>query len=125
MLYKRSSYSKITDCINTQSVQIFNLMMEYPDDIYYLPKPNIAIIAKQNGNRLFLADIIATKPISFDALKQELPFANIEVVEFGFSPDWLGVTPTWIPSNMNEELLFVRGDWNLPTNFCFPATSET
>jgi len=125
LLYSRSCYSKIIDCVNTQSVQIFHLLMEYTDDIYYLPKHDVAVIAKNDGNRLFLVDIIARKPISFELLKHELPFANIEVVEFGFSPDWLDVTPTWTPLNMNDDPFFIRGEWNLPENYRFPAMSET
>jgi len=125
LVYGRSCYSKIADCINTQSVQMFHLLMEYADDIYFLPNLDVAVIAQQDKNRLFLADVIAKKPVAFELLKQELPFANIEVVEFGFTPDWLGVTPTWVPVCMNDEPFFIRGEWNLPVNYRFPVMSET
>jgi hypothetical protein len=125
LLYDRRCYSKTADCINTQSVQMFHLLSEYADDIYFLPNLDTAIIGKQDGNRLFLADVIARKPLTFELLMRELPFSDINVVEFGFSPDWLDVTPEWIPLNMDDELLFLRGEWNLPEYFRFPVMSET
>ncbi|MCL2426769.1 MAG: GNAT family N-acetyltransferase [Oscillospiraceae bacterium] len=125
LLYNRNQYSNIVDCISTQSIQIFHLLMEYADDIYYLPNLDVAVVAQQDGSNLYLADVIARKPISFESLKQELPFENIESVEFGFTPDWLDVTPTWTPVNMNDDPFFIKGEWNLPTNYCFPAMSET
>ena len=125
LLYDRNCYSKIVDYVNTQSIQIFHLLMGYSDDIYYLPNLDAAVIAKQYGSHLFLADVIARNPLSFDLLKQELPFANVEVVEFGFSPDWLEVSPKWIPLDMNDDPFFIRGEWNLPEYYRFPVMSET
>jgi GNAT superfamily N-acetyltransferase len=125
LLYDRRCYSKIVDCINTQSVQIFHLLMDYADDIFCLQNIDVAVIAKQDGNRLFLVDVIAKNPVSFESLKKELPFANVDVVEFGFSPDWLDINPSWIPLNMNDDLFFIKGEWNLPGNYRFPVMSET
>ena len=121
----RSCYSKMLDCTNSQSVQIFNLLMEYDEDIYYLPEQDVVAIAQQEGNRLFIADVIAKKPVSFENLKQELPFSGVDVVEFGFCPDLLDVNPTWIPANMEDEPFFIRGKWNLPDKFRFPIMSDT
>jgi len=125
LLYDRSCYSSIVDCLNTQSVQIFHLLLEYADDIYYLPNIDAIVICKQEGNRLFLADVIARQPLNFELLKQNLPFSSVEVIEFGFTPDWLDVTPDWIPFSANNEHLFIRGEWNLPKYYRFPAMSET
>jgi len=125
LLYGRSCFSGLVDCVNTQSVQIFHMLMQYGDDIYYLPKLDVAVIAQKDKNRLFLVDVIAGKPISFEMLKQELPFSDIDVVEFGFSPDWLGVSPTWVAQEMDNDPLFIRGEWNLPANYRFPIMSET
>ena len=99
--------------------------MEYGEDIYFLPELDVVAIAQQDGNRLFLADVIAKKPISFDQLKRSLPFEGIATVEFGFCPDWLGVEPMWISQNMNDEPFFIKGNWNLPKNFRFPVMSDT
>jgi len=125
LLYSRNCYSNIVDCLNTQSIQIFHLLMEYQNDIYYLPNLEVVVVAKQDGNRLFLADVVSNKHIIFEQITSELPFAGVEIVEFGFSPDWLGVSPTWIPVKSNDDPFFIRGDWNLPANYCFPIMSET
>jgi hypothetical protein len=99
--------------------------MEYGNDIYFLPELDVVVIAQQNKNRLFLADVVAKKPVTFERIKQVLPFAGVDVVEFGFCPDWLNVNPGWLPSNMNEEPVFIKGNWELPKYFRFPAMSET
>jgi GNAT superfamily N-acetyltransferase len=124
-LHGREIFSNIVDCKNTQTVQIFNLLMEYDEDIYFLPEPDVIVIAQQNENRLFLADVLAKKPIIFERIVQMLPFDGVETVEFGFCPDWLDVEPMWVPENMTDEPFFIRGNWNLPKNFRFPVTSDT
>ncbi|MCL2386878.1 MAG: GNAT family N-acetyltransferase [Defluviitaleaceae bacterium] len=122
---KRGVFSNMVDYLNSQSIQMFHLLMEYEDDIFYLPELNTLVIAQQDGNRLLLADVIAKKPITFEQLKEVLPFEGVEIVEFGFCPDWLGVTPTWVSSNMNEDPFFIKGDWKLPEFYRFPIMSET
>lgn len=124
-LSERSIFSKLVDCKNTQPVQIFNLLIEYDKDIYFLPELDVVAIMQHEGSRLFLADVFAKKPISFGCLKQHLPFNGIDSVEFGFCPDWLDIEPMWIPENMKEEPFFVLGEWNLPINFRFPVVSDT
>jgi GNAT superfamily N-acetyltransferase len=124
-LSSRGFHSQSLDCLNAHSIQVFHLLMEYGDDIYFLPSINAVAIAQQYGNRLFLADVITTEPVSFESLARELPFTNIETVEFGFNPDWLGITPEWIAADTSEEPFFIWGEWNLPEKCRFPAMSET
>ena len=104
---------------------MFHLVMSHQHNIYHLPKSDAILIAKQDGDRLFIADIVAKAPISFEAMREELPFEGIQVIEFGFCPDWLGIAPDWEPVDMEKSPFFVKGAWNLPTHFRFPATSET
>ena len=124
-LNNRVCYSKIIDCLNTQSIQMFHLIMEYEDDIYFLPNLDVFVIAQQKGSRLFLADVIAKNPLALDELIRELPFENISAIEFGFCPDWLGITPQWVSASMEAEPFFIKGGWNLPENYRFPVMSET
>ena len=102
---------------------MFHLLLDYPDSIYRLPGCDVLAVVKQQGDRLFIADIIASEPVMFEAVRRELPFAGIHRVEFGFCPDWLGVSPEWNPAGTNH--YFIRGEWNLPENFRFPILSET
>jgi len=114
--------SKILDSVNNQPIKRFHLLMSYSNCIYRLPKCGAIVIAAQEKNELFLADIISHKPIVFHDLIKELPFGGVEYVEFGFNPDWLGVEPQWEES---DDLVFVQGHWDLPQFFRFPALSET
>ncbi|MCL2216578.1 MAG: GNAT family N-acetyltransferase [Defluviitaleaceae bacterium] len=124
-LASRGAYSNMVDCLNTDTVRIFHMMIGYDEDIYFLPNCGALVVAKQKESRLFLADVITQKPITFDALRAELPFENVDIVEFGFCPDHLGVSPIWVPSDMAKEPFFIKGNWNLPEKFRFPIMSET
>jgi len=104
---------------------MFHFLKDYPDDIYLLPESDIVVVAYQKDAHLFIADVISRKPITFEKLKAELPFVGIEVIEFGFCPDWLDVKPIWEPVCKTDVMFFVKGEWNLPDAFRFPATSET
>lgn len=121
----RTEFSGILDCLNTSSIQMFHLLKDYIDDIYYLPALDVIVIAYQEENRLFIADVIAKEPVRFDDIIIELPFRGVERIEFGFSPDWLGVSPFWEPVPMSDVMFFIKGDWKLPDVFRFPAMSET
>lgn len=125
ILYNRKIFSGMLDCTNTQSVQIFNVMMSYPDSIYHIPERGCIVIAKQDGDKLFIADIIAIKQIQFDALAPFLPFSGISRVEFGFCPDWLDVKCEWERITDDNDAMFIRGEWPLPRQFKVPATSIT
>jgi len=124
-LESRGCFSNELDCTNTQPIQIFHALMEYADDIYFLPELDVVVIAKQEGGALFIADIIAKHPVPFEELKKYLPFDNVDSVEFGFNPDWLGIVPEWTPADIEEHQFFIKGSWNLPEYFTFPAMSIT
>ena len=125
-LYKRSGvFSSIIDDTNTQPIQAFHLLLDYAGSIYYLPDCGAIIVAEQENDRLFIADVIAKHPMAFDSLRKELPFSGITYVEFGFCPDWLGIEPHWEPVEGDKEPFFIRGAWALPDRFRFPAMSAT
>jgi len=123
-IYERHAFSNMVDSLNAQPVQICQMLTNprYKDFIYYLPKCDAVIIARQKSSTLYLEDVITAKPLTFDMLAAQLPFAGINCIEFGFCPDWLGVSPRWVPL---DEPYFIRGGWNLPEKFRFPVMSET
>ena len=121
----RNMYSNLVDCTNSESIQIFHLIMSYPDDIYYLPGCKAVVVSTKKDGKLFLADVVAQNPITFAELALELPFDGINVVEFGFNPDWLGIAANWQPASLKHEPFFIKGNWKLPEKFRFPITSET
>jgi len=99
--------------------------MSYSEDIYHLPNCGAIVVAQQKDDVLFLADVIAESPVSFIELAAELPFYNVRHVQFGFCPDWLGITPTWIPTDQNKDPFFIKGNLQMPEKFCIPVTSMT
>jgi len=124
-IQNRSIFSNMVDCRNSQPIQYFHLIMAYEENIYHLPNCDVIVLATQTGDRLFLADVIAAHPVTFDEIAKELPFDGINTVEFGFCPDWLDVSPTWQAACMTADPFFIKGDWQLPEKFRFPQTSET
>jgi GNAT superfamily N-acetyltransferase len=124
-LQERGAYSHTLDSLNTQSVQIFHLILDYPNRIYYLPGCGAVVVAEQEGDKLFIADIIVQAPVTFDEVKRELPFSGICRVKYGFCPDWLDIIPEWNPIDMDKSPFFIRGNWNLPGKYRFPIMSET
>lgn len=124
-IHNRKMHSHVLEGFNTQSIQIFHLLLDYPDAIYHLPGCGAIVVAEQKDDTLFIADVIAEPPVPFDTLQKELPFNGVRGVEFGFCPDWLGVSPEWMPVDRAKEPYFIRGEWNLPPKFRFPVMSET
>jgi len=124
-LQTRGAFSNLVDCTNASSIQMFHLIMQYHNSIYHLPQSNAIVIAQQTDNKLFLVDVISKNKITLDEILTWLPFTGIDIIEFGFCPDWLSVTPNWTPTDMAHDPFFIRGNWNLPEKFRFPATSET
>lgn len=124
-IYEKRCYSQVLDSINTQSIQQFHLLMEYSDDIYYLPGCEAVLIAQQEKSRLWIADIISSQPVNFTQIIRELPFSGIDRIEFGFCPDWLEVTPEWLAVDQEKQPFYLKGDWPLPEYFRFSALSET
>jgi len=121
-LARRGQLSRVLDCGNTDPIRRFHLLMDYADSIYLLPECGAVAVAEQSGETLFLADVIAAQPVTFAQLAKELPFCDVSRVEFGFTPDFLGVEPEW---EADDEILFLRGDWQWPERCCFPAISMT
>ncbi|MCL2284768.1 MAG: GNAT family N-acetyltransferase [Firmicutes bacterium] len=124
-LDRRNVYSSILDCTNSMPIQQFHLIMPYSNNIYYLPNCDTLVVAEKKDSRLFIVDVMAQNPVTFETIARELPFDGIKIVEFGFCPDWLGVSLNWNPANMTADPFFIKGDWNLPKEFCFPLTSTT
>ena len=124
-IHNRKMRSHTLDSLNTQSIQIFHLLLDYPDAIYHLPNCSAIVVAEQEGDALFIADVIMKMTIPFDTLQKELPFNGVHSVEFGFCPDWLDVNPEWKSVDMVKAPYFIRGEWNLPEKFRFPTMSET
>ena len=121
----RNCFSLLLDCENTQPIQWFHLLLEYSENIYFLPKCNLIMIAKQKNEKLFVADLIAKNSIDFDLLVQNIPFDGIKELEFGFCIDALDTKNNWHELDNDDNPLFIYGNLKLPKNFRFPVMSIT
>lgn len=121
----RAVFSAALDFTNTVPVQLFNLLMEYAEDIYDLTGCPAVVVAKQDGETLFIADVIPRAPISWDELAPCLPFTGVRKVVFGFCPDRLNIRPDWRVMEEGKSAMFVRGDLPLPAQFRLTITSVT
>lgn len=124
-LKTRGAYSEALDTLNSDSIQMFHLLLNYEDAIYHLPACGAVVIAEQDNDKLFIADVICEKKMPFEAIARELPFSGIRRVEFGFCPDHLSVAPDWKDADMATDPVFILGQWDLPEKFRFPIMSET
>lgn len=124
-LLKRSQYSRAVASLNSEPVEMFHMILDYPDAIYFIPELGCYVVAEKKGRRLFVADVILDQPISFTKLKAYLPFSEIREVEFGFCPDHLDVSPEWMPFDETSSPFFIRGEWTLPEYFRFSEMAET
>lgn len=123
-LLRRGARSRLLSCLNSDTVELFHLLLAYADDIYRLADGTLCV-ARREGETLSVADIVSERPVSFGALLPLLPFSGVRRAEFGFSPDHLGVACDWTPIRDDDEAMFVRGEWPLPARFKFPALSVT
>ena len=120
---RRQPASGRFDVLAGKEIRCFHLFGEYADRLYRLA-PGLAVAAEQEGDTLKLDEIFAARPVTWETLAGLLPFRGIRRVEFGFSPDRLGVEFVWETPEKSAGL-FVRGDWNLPENFRIPFFART
>lgn len=124
-LDSRGAYSGALDAMHTQSVQIFNMLENDARTILSIPALDAVVIASQQHDKLLLHDAIAKSSFPFVELAKHLPFCGVRQIEFGFTPDWLSVSPAWSPITDDDSALFVRGNLPLPDHFRIPVTSVT
>ena len=123
LLEKRCQFSRVFDAADGLPIHLFHLYGECRDHIWQL-SGETAAVAIQEGSTLRLLDVFGSRPTEWSEVRTRLPFSGIERIEFGFTPDFLKVDFHWErrPESRN---LFLRGDFGLPEQFCFPALLET
>ena len=123
-VYHRVNYSGEMDCLNTKSINIFHLYWGYlKKHIYHIPELDSIVIAEQNGTVLKLIGVFTKGEFNFHELVSQLPFQNVERIEFGFMPYWKDIS--YQMTEYEADPMFVRGmDCDL-VDFKFPELSIT
>lgn len=122
---ERSQYSQILDCTNQYAINWFHVLYLHPDCIYEIPQLDMLLIAEQNGSTLMIYDIAAREPVSFSQIREHLGFEGIELVKFGFNPDWLGIDYCMGEYEEEDSTLLVKGDFPVKKEFIIPAMITT
>lgn len=117
--------SKVLDCENANPVELFHMMMDYDDSIYYWRNLGLIVVAEQNGNELFIPYLSAPDGLGFEQILEVLPFEGIERIRFGFMPDGWVDGIEWAPVKDDDKAMFVRGNISFPEPFEFPVMSVT
>lgn len=124
-LRKRNQYSRVIDCLNQYEINWFHLLYRHQNDIYEIPQLDLMIIARQNGNKLTIFDIAASKPVTFEEILHHLNFQGVDTIHFGFIPDWLGVNYSMKEYLIDDSNPFVRGDFGIEGEFMIPKFITT
>lgn len=120
----RGLFSQVLDRFNADSILMFHLLFD-GREVFQLPGGELVITSMSDGETLFLADVVSSRPVSFAEIKGGLPFSGVRRVEFGFCPDHLGLEPQWEEIVGDETPLFVRGDLVWPRVFRIPVMAVT
>lgn len=121
----RAVFSNRLDCANAAPVNWFHLLGEYADCIYEIPALDALIVARQNGERLSLVDIVALRPLAFADLLPCLGCAGVREIRFGFNPDGLGVDYEMVETEEEDATpIFGRGVPE-PGGWMFPLMIRT
>lgn len=103
LVQQRQHYSQRVDVVAAEWVNWFHLVMEFSQQIYYLPDLDTVVIAKQQWDRLVIYDLLCSSPPTRGQLLRHLPFPGVNLIEFAFTPDWLG--------GYTDQPYARQGDW--------------
>lgn len=124
-LKERTQYSKVFDCTNQYAINWFHLLYGHQNNIYEIPQLEVMIIAYQQDNKLTICDIVTSKPVSFEKIVLYLYFEGVDIIQFDFNPDWLGVDYHMKEYKNEDENPFVKGDFGLEQEYMIPRNIIT
>ena len=122
---RRSSVSEILGVVDHAWLLLFHAATAYRENIVHIPHLDLCVIGKSKDKTLHVVDIIGeTPPPAFQEIYPFIATADIETIEFHFTPDQMGLGN--ISAHADENFLcFQRGQFQgIDEAFRFPATSE-
>jgi len=124
-LKERNQYSKVIDCINQYAINWFHILYRHQKDIYEIPQLDLMIIARQKDNVLTVYDIAAKRNLSFEEIVPHLSFKGVDLIQFAFIPDWLGVDYSMKEYKIDDSNPFVKGSFGVEGEFMIPRFTTT
>ncbi|KIL45472.1 hypothetical protein [Jeotgalibacillus soli] len=101
-------------------------ILAFNDAVYYIEEEETIVIFKQEDNLLHIFDVISKKRVEIDTILNSFVSADIEIINFYFTPDYdgLNIHPEFITKS--DDTLFVRAFLkDGPKHFLFPLTSHS
>lgn len=124
-LYERrvplSSWLGVTDA---PSIFMFHCLNTLKDVLYLLPEDDALVVARIDGHRMNVYDIVTSRPVNPLDILTSSTFPDVRELDFYFRPELPGLIQE--PYEDEDSILFVRGPFPLEgEQFKFPLTSLT
>jgi len=116
-LRERGQFSKVLDCTNHYSINWFHIQNIYLEDSYDISDLDVMVVGEQKDNILRIYDVISKNPVSFPQIVPHLHFSGVDIIEFGFNPDWLGIDYSIRENKLEGSTLFVKGDFGVEREY--------
>ena len=84
-------------------------LTQKPRSAFRLDSFGAVVVTQQDGERLLIQDLLATRPFSLTDALPRLCVAPIRTIEFGFHPELWWPNPETLALDDRESQLFVRG----------------
>ena len=120
MVSQRMPISDKMSVIHNEAIVMFHALENYQDCIYFVPKFQAIVIAKEAKNRLQIIDVITKSKVEIIEVVQSLPI-QAQTIELCFTPDTLNI-PVIQGILPDEGAMFVKtqNDVHYPNNVLYP-----
>ena len=104
---------------------MFYFILAFNNAVYYIEEEEMIVIFKQENHVLHIFDVISKKRVELERFLAGIVSADMETINFYFTPDYNGKDIYTELITERNDLLFVRPLLkNLNTHFLFPLTSH-
>ena len=120
MITERAPISDNMSVIHNEAIVMFHALESYQDCIYFVPKFQSIVIAKEAGNRLQIVDVISKSKVDIVEVIKSFPIQG-QTIELCFTPDTLSI-PVIQGILPDEGAMFVKTKTHVhyPDNVLYP-----
>lgn len=104
---------------------LVHCLYQYKDDLYYLEDEDTIVIAKREGERLHIYDVVRLKTVDLDEVIEKIAIPDDKIIELHFVPELCKYKAHRSLKPRPDDILFVRSKNTLPEEILFPMTSQT
>jgi GNAT superfamily N-acetyltransferase len=119
----RTAVSNVVGIERHTWLLLFHEILGDPQQLRYIEPLDVVVILARDRETCHLVDVIGARIPTFAELYPYLGTPETRQIEFGFTPDLMGV-PDVIAQDASDWHLYVRGPWEAEGPSRFPRTSE-